>query len=320
MYTRVVVPVFVAFGMMQEAHSFLKLSRHTVGLGREEQLPDLGKVVDKAGEHAKKAGENIKNAKNAAADKLQKKDEKDTKDEKDVKPMDPIEVMRAMMCWGRKNLLDHKDCMTWMVKNCQKETTGEGYCKKLRRYVKSKCKRGDAKGCDYAKQLGIDVATDKEVLDPDDLDGDGVKDKDDAFPDNPGETKDSDGDGVGDNTDEWPTDPSCSKKGDICAGSAPAPAAPGGLSPAPAPAPASDGLKMDENVPLPSQGFNEHSASNVAHDDGKTMTSDWRSEWPSSGGDEESSIKKICEENPNHAWCRLKQSASARKAYRAAHP
>jgi len=309
--------------MMQEVHSFLKLSKNTAGLGRGEQLPDLGKVIGKAGEQAKKAGENLEKTKKAAAEKLQKgpgKDEKDEKDKKDVKPMDQIEVMRAMMCWGRKNLLDHEDCMSWMVKNCQKETTGEGYCKKLRRYVKSKCKHGDAKGCDYAKQLGIDIATDKEVLDPDDLDGDGVKDKDDAFPDNPGETKDSDGDGVGDNSDKWPTDPSCSNKGDICAGPSPAPAAPSGLSPAPAPAPVTDGLKMDESVPLPSQGFNEHSASNVAHDDGKTMTSDWRSEWPSSGGDEESSIKRICEENPNHVWCRLKQSTSARKAYRASHP
>merc|ERR1719238_2496624 len=127
--------------------------------------------------------------------------------------------------------------MKWMVKNCNKETTGEGYCKKLRRYVKSKCKKGNQKGCDYAKQLGIDMKTDKEQIDEDDQDGDGVKDKDDAFPDNPIESKDSDGDGVGDNSDKWPNDPSCSKEGDVCGG-APSPAVPA------APA-APVGLKMD---------------------------------------------------------------------------
>ncbi len=39
-----------------------------------------------------------------------------------------------------------------------------------------------------------------------DTDGDGVLDKDDAFPNDPNETKDTDGDGVGDNADAFPTD------------------------------------------------------------------------------------------------------------------
>lgn len=37
-----------------------------------------------------------------------------------------------------------------------------------------------------------------------DRDGDGVIDSDDAFPDNPTETKDTDGDGIGDNSDPNP--------------------------------------------------------------------------------------------------------------------
>ncbi len=37
---------------------------------------------------------------------------------------------------------------------------------------------------------------------PVDTDGDGVPDKDDAFPNDPKESKDSDGDGVGDNADQ----------------------------------------------------------------------------------------------------------------------
>lgn len=251
--------------------------------------------------------DDLQKTKEKAADQLQKGPGNDRK------PMDPIESMRAMMCWGREKLLEHEDCMKWMTKHCVKETTGEGYCKKLRRYVKAKCKKGREKGCFYAKKLGIDMATDKEQFQADDEDGDGVPDKDDAFPDNPIEWKDSDGDGVGDNSDKWPNDPTCSDEGDICGG-APAPA------PAMSPAPAPNGLTMDENVPLPSQGYNEHSADYVAHDDGKTMTRDWRAEWPTTGGSEEASIEKICEKNPNHVWCKLKQSKAARKAYAARHP
>ena len=40
-----------------------------------------------------------------------------------------------------------------------------------------------------------------------DTDGDGVDDEDDAFPNDPYESKDSDGDGVGDNGDYYPYDP-----------------------------------------------------------------------------------------------------------------
>lgn len=307
MYMKLVLPVLLAFALTQEVQSFLRKAGGAdtaiPGL-TDNPLGDLGDAVGKAGDAVGKQAKD-------AADTVQKGPGEEKKEKKD---MDPIEQMRAMMCWGRKKLMDHEDCMTWLVRKCNKETSGEGYCKKLRRYVKSKCKRGSAKGCDYAKQLGIDVATDTEVLDAEDLDGDGVKDVDDAFPDNPNESTDSDGDGVGDNEDKYPNDPSCSKEGDVCGGPSPAPSA----SPAGAPSPM--GLNMDESVPLPSQGYNEHSSSYVAHDDGKTMTRDWRSEWPMGAGDEEDSIKSICDKNPDHPWCKLKTSAKARQAYRLKHP
>ena len=41
---------------------------------------------------------------------------------------------------------------------------------------------------------------------PMDMDGDGVVDADDAFPNDPTETADSDDDGVGDNADAFPND------------------------------------------------------------------------------------------------------------------
>lgn len=305
MMHKLVLPAILALALTQEVHSLLRLSSQAGGA--QIPLGDLGKDAAAAAEKASKD----------AADRLQKgPGEKD----KDKKQMDPIETMRAMMCQGRKKLIEHEDCMGWMVKKCNAETSGEDYCQKLRRYVKSKCKHGDKLGCDYAGKLGIDVATDKEVLDPEDMDGDGIKDKDDAFPDNPNESKDSDGDGVGDNFDVYPNDPTCNKKGDICGGPAPAPAAsPAGSPAAMSPAPAG-GLHMDESVPLPSQGYDELSGSYVAHDDGKTMTKDWRAEWPAEDGNEEDSIMKICKKNPDHPWCKLKTSSAARKAYRSKHP
>jgi len=302
---------FLAAALLTEVHSILRLSAKVEQVERREDP-----TIDEIAAEAAQAQADIAKAQKEAAEALQKGPAAEKKDEKPKrKKMDPIENMRIMMCWGRKNLMEHEKCMEWMVKKCKKETSGDGYCKKLRRYIKSKCKKGNAQACDYAKKLGIDIATDKEQTDPEDEDGDGVKDKDDAFPDNPMEWKDSDGDGVGDNNDKWPNDPTCADEGDVCGGPAPGPA------PAMAPAPAAPiGLTMDESVPLPSQGYNEHSTKYVAHDDGKTMTRDWRSEWPRSQGDEESSIKAICDKNPRLAWCKLKLSKAHRQAYADSHP
>lgn len=303
MRTALILPALFTFGLVNEALCLLRISSSL----EQDPVKDIGAGV---GDIAKDAEKGLETAAQDAKDKATK-----GPGDKDRKPMDPIEAMRAMMCWGRKNLLEHEKCMKWMTKNCKKETTGDGYCKKLRRYLKSKCRKGNDKACDYAKRLGIDIATDTEQIDADDLDGDGIKDKDDAFPDNPIEWKDSDGDGVGDNSDRWPLDPTCSDEGDVCGGAGPSPA------PAAAPGPApSGGLTMDENIPLPSQGYSEYSKKNVAHDDGKTMTSDWRGEWPMSSGSEEDNIKRICDKNPNHAWCKLKNSQKAREAYRRSHP
>lgn len=53
-----------------------------------------------------------------------------------------------------------------------------------------------------SNNTGIDTG----VTPPTDSDGDGVIDSEDAFPQDPNETKDTDGDGVGDNADVFPTD------------------------------------------------------------------------------------------------------------------
>lgn len=303
--------------MVHEASSALRLSGRAIrrgdGPSDDKTFEEIGKELDDAGKKIRKKGkEAFRDAQRGPASNGNAK-----------KPMmDGIEVMRAMMCWGRKNLIEHEDCMGWMVDNCKAETTGEGYCKKLRKYIKKKCRKGNEKACAYGADLGLkmEVQKDEEKDVLDDSDGDGIKDVDDAFPDNPLESKDTDGDGVGDNTDKFPEDPTRQQEDDEVAAPAPAPMSVIEAGPAPAPGPAPTGLTMDASVPLPSQGYNEHSVDYVTHEDQKTMTRDWRAEWPMSEGDEEDSINDICAENPHHTWCKLQRSRRARAAYAKSHP
>jgi len=137
---------------------------------------------------------------------------------------DPIDIMRGELCMARHNVVGHSKCMDWMVGRCISGSFGTGLCDRVRAVVTEECKKKDEKACDYAKQLGIEIDSDK----------DGVPDKDDAFPNNPKESKDTDGDGVGDNQDDYPNDPECVKKPckePPAAAPVPAPAA---ASPAPA--------------------------------------------------------------------------------------
>ena len=53
-----------------------------------------------------------------------------------------------------------------------------------------------------------DEDCDDQYIDEVDSDCDGTVDSQDAFPNDPSETRDSDGDGVGDNSDAFPNDPS----------------------------------------------------------------------------------------------------------------
>mmetsp|Transcript_108318 Transcript_108318/g.170822 ORF Transcript_108318/g.170822 Transcript_108318/m.170822 type:complete len:315 (-) Transcript_108318:30-974(-) len=228
--------------------------------------------------------------------------------------MDSIEVMRAMMCWGRDNLLDHDKCMEWMVDACKVERSGQGYCTKFRNYLRAECKSGKQRACDYGSEMGMSMERRQDDHGSvSDEDGDGIPDYEDAFPNNPFEWKDSDGDGVGDNGDLYPNDPTRTGHEQPGApGAAPSLALPAGLSSAPAPA-------LPGNL-LPSQGYDEHSKKMVAHEDEVTMTRDWRSEWPKLDASEDGAVRKICSEKPNNAWCKLKLSRSARKEYAISHP
>lgn len=66
----------------------------------------------------------------------------------------PIDKMRGEMCWDRKDMLEHDDCMEWMIDKCKKDTGESKRCQKLRAYVKKHCDAGEEIACDYAKQLG----------------------------------------------------------------------------------------------------------------------------------------------------------------------
>jgi len=170
-----------------------------------------------------------------------KEEDKDAKTDDKKKPEPPkktvqsrINSMRAGLCWQKAKIIQHVDCMEWLVGTCVNGTFGNGMCDKVRTKIKTEClasKDPESEACKYAKQLGMEIKID--------TDGDGVPDKEDAFPQDAKETKDTDGDGVGDNEDECPDDPKYTKK----------PCEP--PAPAPAPSPAQAPEKAPEEAPAP---------------------------------------------------------------------
>lgn len=327
---RLLLPAFFGASLVPEVHSVLR-GKHGLRLHAPEEVPE-DPALKEIGEEYQDAADAVENKAKKAFRRVQRGPGSYGDAKKPM--MDTVEVARMNMCYNRNKLLEHEECMTWMVQTCKEETTGEGTCRKLRRYVAKKCKDGNEKGCSYADDLGIKLKSEdeeeqdageedddeekdaEEQVDADDQDADGVKDGDDAFPDNPLEQKDSDDDGIGDGTDRYPDDPTRAHAGEPPA--APSPAAAG--APGPSPGPMPTGLSMDAKAKLPSQGYNEHSIDYVAHADQETMTKDWRNEWPMSEGSEEESIHDICAKQPKHPWCRLKRSKNARKAYAVSHP
>lgn len=155
-----------------------------------------------------------------------KKGLKDVYDATGKPLMGPINTMRAELCIRRKPLLTHKPCMKFMTKQCRKESTGKGYCKKFFHMVLDACFRAQEQGedpngyCQLSEELGSKQ----------DSDEDGVPDITDRFPMDRTEWSDMDNDGIGDNedpdrdgdgllneNDEFPDDPDRPpiKKGDM---------------------------------------------------------------------------------------------------------
>lgn len=235
---------------------------------------------------------------NDAASKTIKKAEDAAQSMKPL--MNRINIFRIVMCWGRPDIIEHEKCMKFMVEMCSEESTGEGYCQKLRDLLAKRCGEGNKKACDYADQMGVTP-----VAPAGDADGDGYSGESDAFPNDPTEWQDSDGDGVGDNSDYAPYDPNCQAADDPgCAG---APAGAPAASPASAPAfaPVDLGSIDKTNRPLPEQGYDEYdSGTGVQHGNLETMTGDWRSEWPKQDETEDESTTRACKDT-NSLWCKL---------------
>jgi len=154
--------------------------------------------------------------------------------------MQRINVLRTQLCWQRPNLWQHEKCMRFLGIHCMQESTGEGICKAFAKGAKDRCETSDDPHwkedyCALAEALededegeeeedetneddadgeddlnknedGDGVGKDKDLEKADkemaDKDGDGVKDTEDKFPDDPNEWKDTDGDGIGDNADK----------------------------------------------------------------------------------------------------------------------
>lgn len=131
--------------------------------------------------------------------------------------MDAINVLRTELCWQRPNLMEHKPCMEFLGLHCEKESTGEGFCKKFTKKLGNECKKEvDPKTkkyvCKFYKRLRDSYLTPEEQKEHEeqkeqeeapgqDSDGDQIPDDQDEFPNDPDESKDTDNDTIPDHAD-----------------------------------------------------------------------------------------------------------------------
>lgn len=189
----------------------------------------------------------------------------------------PVDEMRGDMCWDRKDMLNHRKCMEWMVAKCKHDEADPEKCEKLKKYVNDHCKANDNKddqelACKYAEELGAPATTTV------------------AAPPAPAPAPAS-APGPAPAPEPEATPAPATPAPVTPAPATPAPATPAPATPAPsppaeeaAPAPVQKeeaGTATESGSPkkpakLQSQGF---SGKKVRHVDGKTMSSDWQDEY-----------------------------------------
>lgn len=241
--------------------------------------------------------------------------------------------MRAEFCLRRPDLLSHEKCLKFLMDKCMEQTSGYGYCTEFHEILEKECNKGEVlpgenEACDYHNKLDT-------VVDPDDESDPTTVAPTTAAPTTAAPTTaapttaapteapeasqiaaeenasldDGSGDDGGDAGDADGADDAASSQP-----AAPAPSAvssPGPAPPAPGPVPLPPAHHEVTNFDkkwrdLPEQGYDERSDPKwVKHQDFDTQTEDWRQEWPSWDETEGQSTDRICEERPDHLWCRL---------------
>jgi len=172
----------------------------------------------------------------------------------------PVDKMRGDMCWDRENMLEHEECMEWMIKKCKAAGADDKAdakstkkrCDKLEKYVKENCMEGSELACKYAKELGIELAVPAAPA-PAPMSAPGPA--------------------------PVPSGPAPAPAPKVEEAPAPAPEPPIAEKEAPAPAPAQTedaGGTTGKPQKLQSQGFE---GKGVRHRDGKTYSSDWGDEY-----------------------------------------
>jgi len=232
--------------------------------------------------------------------------------------MNTINVMRAEFCLRRPDLLQHEKCLKFLLEKCTKQTSGYGYCTEFNEILGKECNKGEvlpgeSKACDYHSQLDS-------VVEPDEVEPasepattttvapttaaptevpevEKIVEEDAPVIDD----DNAEGDGAADSA---VASPAPSSSAPLAPG--PSPGAPG-PGPVPLPPAHADVTNFDKKWrALPEQGYDEHSDPKwVQHKDFDTQTEDWQKEWPSWDETEGQSTDRICEENPDHLWCKL---------------
>jgi len=246
--------------------------------------------------------------------------------------MNTINVMRAEFCLRRPDLLQHEKCLKFLMEKCMVQTSGYGYCTEFHEILEKECNKGEVlpgekEACDYHNELQTKVKDEEPTpestttvaptttapprTDPTEA-PDASKIVDEAAPRVDDDSADDDdaNDDANDGAGVGVSDLASAAPAPAAAGSpAPSPGAPAAPGPGPAPLPPAHAVVTNFDKKwrdLPEQGYDEHSDPKwVQHQDFDTQTGDWQSEWPSWDETEGQSTDRICEERPDHLWCKL---------------
>lgn len=179
--------------------------------------------------------------------------------------MDVSEYMRAMLCWGHPQLIEHDKCMKWMIEHCEDRSTGHGTCQEIKENVRKECATAGVNqklACEYKKLL-------------------------EAGEDAPAAERTSPSPA----TPATPAPPQTLEEAKRAAQNGTAEARPM--------------TGMSTRGGLPDQGFDGHSTEMVDHRDHETQTGDWGEEWPQTSESDGQTKERICEEYPRLLWCKL---------------
>ena len=193
------------------------------------------------------------------------------------------------------------------------QTSGYGYCAEFHEILEKECNKGEVlpgekEACDYHNELHSAVKESEPTPESTTTVAPTTAAPPSADPtEAPVASNSVEEEDAAPAVDDDSADVDDASDGNDAGSPAPSPSAAPGPGPAPLPPAHAVVTNFDKKWrDLPEQGYDEHSDPKwVQHKDFDTQTADWQSEWPSWDETEGQSTDGICEERPDHLWCKL---------------